>query len=180
MDEHIEDDTLCRLDIDHAVVKKLVVRHVVDDFIDDDDEPLSHHNDSSTMPSFSSSFEETYSQLERYVQKHGKIPITIASRAEKSIPLHIVQFSNIIGHKLAGERDYQVDRVESFKETHARSSQFVSQAAVDAHPLLKGFQPLSGDEICETVLSRRPGYSKGLDWGPKPKSYKCSASISST
>ncbi|KAA0062626.1 uncharacterized protein E6C27_scaffold79G001360 [Cucumis melo var. makuwa] len=31
-------------------------------------------------------------------------------------------------------------------------------------------------EICETVLGRRPGYSKGLGWGPKPKSCKSCAS----
>lgn len=45
-------------------------------------------------------------------------------------------------------------------------------------PTLEGSQPLSGDEICETVLGRRPGYSKGLDWGPKPKSRKDGSSAS--
>ncbi|KAA0033996.1 CACTA en-spm transposon protein [Cucumis melo var. makuwa] len=45
----------------------------------------------------------------------------------------------------------------------------------------EGSQPLSEDEICDQVLSRRPGYSKGLGWGPKPKARKtASASSSST
>ena len=41
MNEHIEDDTLCRLDVDLTIVERLVVHHVVDDFINDDDEQLS-------------------------------------------------------------------------------------------------------------------------------------------
>ncbi|KAA0056012.1 CACTA en-spm transposon protein [Cucumis melo var. makuwa] len=64
------------------------------------------------------------------------------------------------------------------------------QAAEDAHnqmlelqsqPTLEGSQPLSEDEICDQVLGRRPGYSKGLGWGPKPKARRtASASSSST
>ncbi|TYK06524.1 zinc finger protein ZPR1-like protein [Cucumis melo var. makuwa] len=34
---------------------------------------------------------------------------------------------------------------------------------------LEGTQPLSKDEICETVLGRRLDYSKGLGWGSKPR-----------
>ncbi|KAA0062118.1 uncharacterized protein E6C27_scaffold89G004740 [Cucumis melo var. makuwa] len=45
----------------------------------------------------------------------------------------------------------------------------------------KGTKPLSRDEIYETVLDRRLGYSKGLGWGLKPKVHKkASASSSST
>ncbi|KAA0049657.1 zinc finger protein ZPR1-like protein [Cucumis melo var. makuwa] len=41
-----------------------------------------------------------------------------------------------------------------------------------------GSQPLSEDEICDQVLGRRPDYSKGLGWGPKPKARRtASASI---
>ncbi|KAA0046537.1 hypothetical protein E5676_scaffold403G00410 [Cucumis melo var. makuwa] len=44
----------------------------------------------------------------------------------------------------------------------------------------KGSQPLSRDEICETILGRQLGYSKGFGWGPKPKSQKAgSSSLSS-
>ncbi|KAA0045151.1 CACTA en-spm transposon protein [Cucumis melo var. makuwa] len=46
---------------------------------------------------------------------------------------------------------------------------------------LEGSQPPSEDEICDQVLGRRPGYSKGLGWGSKPKARRtASASNSST
>ena len=41
VDERIEDDTLCRLDVDPIVVERLVMRHVANDFIDDEDAQLS-------------------------------------------------------------------------------------------------------------------------------------------
>ena len=47
VNEHIEDDTMCKPDIDPDVVERPVVTHVIDNFIDDDDEQLSHHNRSS-------------------------------------------------------------------------------------------------------------------------------------
>ncbi|TYK08211.1 CACTA en-spm transposon protein [Cucumis melo var. makuwa] len=74
--------------------------------------------------------------------------------------------------------------------THVRTGTFVSQAAEDMHnqmlelqsqPTPEGSQPLFEDEICDQVLGRRPGYSKGLDWRPKPKARRtASASSSST
>ncbi|KAA0042378.1 CACTA en-spm transposon protein [Cucumis melo var. makuwa] len=69
------------------------------------------------------------------------------------------------------------------------SETFVSQAAEDEYhqmlelqfqPTLEGSQPLFGDEICETVLDRRSSYSKGLGWGPKPKSFKTTGVSRST
>ncbi|TYK17801.1 uncharacterized protein E5676_scaffold306G00490 [Cucumis melo var. makuwa] len=45
VDDHIEDDTLCRNDVDPTIVERPVVRHVTDDFIDDVDEHLSHASD---------------------------------------------------------------------------------------------------------------------------------------
>ncbi|KAA0054912.1 uncharacterized protein E5676_scaffold1163G00170 [Cucumis melo var. makuwa] len=47
VDEHIEDDTLCRTDVDPTIVKRLVVRHVTNDFIDNVDEHLSHASETS-------------------------------------------------------------------------------------------------------------------------------------
>ena len=41
MDEHIDNDTLCRAKVDPTVVERSDVCHVADDFIDDDDEKLS-------------------------------------------------------------------------------------------------------------------------------------------
>ncbi|TYK14211.1 CACTA en-spm transposon protein [Cucumis melo var. makuwa] len=81
-------------------------------------------------------------------------------------------------YELAERKGQPVDRVELFRETHVRAGTFVSQAAEDAHnqmlelqsqPTLEGSQPLSENEICDQVLGRRLGYSKGLGWGPKPR-----------
>ncbi|KAA0047170.1 uncharacterized protein E5676_scaffold109G00480 [Cucumis melo var. makuwa] len=47
VDEHIEDDTLCRTDVNPTIVKRPVVRHVTDDFISDVDEHLSHASGTS-------------------------------------------------------------------------------------------------------------------------------------
>ncbi|KAA0062121.1 uncharacterized protein E6C27_scaffold89G004790 [Cucumis melo var. makuwa] len=41
MDEHIENDTLCKTEVDPTVVERPDVSHVAEDFIDDDDEQLS-------------------------------------------------------------------------------------------------------------------------------------------
>ncbi|KAA0035014.1 CACTA en-spm transposon protein [Cucumis melo var. makuwa] len=38
-----------------------------------------------------------------------------------------------------------------------------------SQPTLKGSQPLSKDEICNQVLGRRLGYSKGLGWDPSQR-----------
>ncbi|KAA0052051.1 CACTA en-spm transposon protein [Cucumis melo var. makuwa] len=58
VNEHIKDNTLCKTNIDPAIIERLVVRHVIDDFIDDVDEHLSHASGTSnndelyTMSSF--------------------------------------------------------------------------------------------------------------------------------
>jgi len=49
VDDHIEDDTLCRNDVDPTIVERPVVRHVTDDFIDDVDEHLSHASDDDEL-----------------------------------------------------------------------------------------------------------------------------------
>ncbi|KAA0046652.1 CACTA en-spm transposon protein [Cucumis melo var. makuwa] len=78
-------------------------------------------------------------------------------------------------YELAERRGQPVDRVELFRETHNQMLELQSQ------PTPEGSQPLSEDEICDQVLGRRPGYSKGLGWGPKPKDRRtASASSSST
>ncbi|KAA0052222.1 CACTA en-spm transposon protein [Cucumis melo var. makuwa] len=71
-DDSIPDDETSSIDLD--VVERLVVRQVIDDFIDDDDEQLSHHSRSSDDESQS-----------------------IALGAGKPISLHVVRFSNTIG-----------------------------------------------------------------------------------
>ncbi|TYK09802.1 uncharacterized protein E5676_scaffold127G00990 [Cucumis melo var. makuwa] len=55
-DEHIEDATLYRIDVDPIIVERPVVHYITDDFIDDVGEHLAH---ASTMFSFSLAFFET-------------------------------------------------------------------------------------------------------------------------
>ncbi|KAA0048171.1 CACTA en-spm transposon protein [Cucumis melo var. makuwa] len=43
----VEDDTLCRVDVDPIVVEKLIVHHVVDEFINNDNEQFSVQSRSS-------------------------------------------------------------------------------------------------------------------------------------
>ena len=47
MDEEIEDNTLCRPNVDPTVVERPVLHHVTDDFIDNSDEQLSHQSESN-------------------------------------------------------------------------------------------------------------------------------------
>ncbi|KAA0039105.1 acidic leucine-rich nuclear phosphoprotein 32 family member A-like [Cucumis melo var. makuwa] len=49
VDEHIQDDTLYRTDVDPTIVERLVVCYVSDDFIDDVDEHLSHASDDDKL-----------------------------------------------------------------------------------------------------------------------------------
>ena len=51
---------------------------------------------------------------------------------------------------------------------------------LQSQPTLEGSQPFFRDEICETVLGRRPDYSKGIGWGSKLKAYKTMSASSST
>ena len=51
---------------------------------------------------------------------------------------------------------------------------------LQSQPTPKGTQPLPENEICQTVLGRRPGYSKDLGWEPKPKAQKTASASSST
>ncbi|KAA0054887.1 cytochrome P450 CYP82D47-like [Cucumis melo var. makuwa] len=59
MDEHIEDDPLCKPDVYPLVVERSAACHIVKDFIDDDDEQLSHKSGSSIMSLFPSGFKES-------------------------------------------------------------------------------------------------------------------------
>ncbi|TYK05686.1 uncharacterized protein E5676_scaffold98G001620 [Cucumis melo var. makuwa] len=49
VDDYIEDDTLCRTDVDPTIIERLVVCHVTNDFIDDVDEHLSHASDDDEL-----------------------------------------------------------------------------------------------------------------------------------
>ncbi|KAA0059798.1 uncharacterized protein E6C27_scaffold108G00640 [Cucumis melo var. makuwa] len=219
VDDHIEDDTLCRNDVDPTIVETPIVRHVTDDFIDDVDEHfhyvistikfmktdnmfLQFEDDLDNIAGGSSSVDDNTGsssqqttltprrraqsrllELKRYVAINGYISMTIAPGAEKPISPYAVRFSQAIGVFV----EHQM--LTTFKEFRADCQTF-QKAAEDAHnqmlelqsqPTPEGSQPLSEDEICDQVLGRRPGYSKGLGWGPKPKARRtASASSSST
>ncbi|TYK22461.1 nucleosome assembly protein 1 [Cucumis melo var. makuwa] len=49
VDDHTEDDILCRIDVDPTIVERLGVRHLIDDFIDDVDEHLSDARDDDEL-----------------------------------------------------------------------------------------------------------------------------------
>uniref|UniRef100_A0A9I9EDU7 CACTA en-spm transposon protein n=1 Tax=Cucumis melo TaxID=3656 RepID=A0A9I9EDU7_CUCME len=90
-------------------------------------------------------------------------------------------------YELAERRGQPVDRVELFWETHVRAGHSCHRPPrnqmleLQSQHTPEGSQPLSEDEIRDQVLGRRPGYSKGLGWGPKPKGRRtASASSSST
>ena len=51
---------------------------------------------------------------------------------------------------------------------------------LQSQPVLEDSKPLTQNEICETVLGKWLGYSKGLGWGPKPKSRTTASSFSSS
>ncbi|KAA0047186.1 CACTA en-spm transposon protein [Cucumis melo var. makuwa] len=113
-------------------------------------------------------FKEFRGDYHRYFKKYSDLEEARAN------PPHLL-------HELAKQRGELIDRVNLFRQTHIRDGTFVSLAVEDAHhqmlklqsqPTPKGSQPLSGDEICEMVLGRRPGYSKGLSWGLKLKARK--------
>ncbi|KAA0053998.1 CACTA en-spm transposon protein [Cucumis melo var. makuwa] len=92
-------------------------------------------------------------------------------------------------HELAEKKGKSINRVKLFRETYVRAEMFVLQVAEDAHNQMLELQSqlppedsrlLSGDEICDLVLGRRPGYLKGFGWGPKPKVCKTMSASSST
>ncbi|TYK11144.1 zinc finger protein ZPR1-like protein [Cucumis melo var. makuwa] len=49
---------------------------------------------------------------------------------------------------------------------------------LQSKPTPEGSQPLLEDDICDQVLGRRPDYSKGLGWGPKPKACRMTSASS--
>ncbi|TYK26661.1 CACTA en-spm transposon protein [Cucumis melo var. makuwa] len=142
-------------------------------------------------------FKEFRADCHRHFKKYSDLeearanpPNALVGRDEDWHFLCDHYISRAFQYELAERQGESVDRVKLFRETHVRAGTFVSQAAEDVHnqmlelqsqPTTEGSQSLSKDEICDQVLGRRPGYSKGLGWGPKPKARRtASASSSST
>ncbi|KAA0044918.1 CACTA en-spm transposon protein [Cucumis melo var. makuwa] len=114
VDDLIEDDILCRTDVDPTIVKRPVVCHVTNDFIDDVDEHLSHASDDNELYIMSSSyphnnFLETNAMFLEFADNldnltegsslmgensaSGHIQMMIAPGAENSIFSYVVRFS---------------------------------------------------------------------------------------
>ncbi|KAA0046484.1 CACTA en-spm transposon protein [Cucumis melo var. makuwa] len=133
-------------------------------------------------------------ELERYIYANERILMFIAPGAGKHILPHIVRFNQVIGvycflvldfNDQATNRFVEHQMLSTFKEFKgfyqrsiltiiaAVQSRFyndsMSSLRKEFQPTPDGSQPLSRDVICDTVLDRRPGYSKGLGLGPKPK-----------
>ncbi|KAA0062931.1 uncharacterized protein E6C27_scaffold468G00250 [Cucumis melo var. makuwa] len=156
VDDHIEDDTLRRTDVDSTIVERPIVRHVTDEFIDDVDEHLSHANimsyqrnnfletdtmflefeddldnlaggssfvgdnaGSSSQPLATSTpkrrTQSRLLELERHFAINGRIPMTIATGAEKSILPHVVRFNQAI----AMNKFVEHQMLTTFKEFRA-------------------------------------------------------------
>uniref|UniRef100_A0A9I9E992 CACTA en-spm transposon protein n=1 Tax=Cucumis melo TaxID=3656 RepID=A0A9I9E992_CUCME len=152
VDDHIEDDTLCKIDVDPTIVERSVVRHVTDTsstmwmntchmqatttnysimsssypchnfleidtmFLEFQDELDNLTGGSSWWVTISSSqqpmtptprryVQSQLLELERHIAVHGRIPMTIASGAEKLISPHAFRFNQAISWTEVG-REY--------------------------------------------------------------------------
>ncbi|KAA0036731.1 CACTA en-spm transposon protein [Cucumis melo var. makuwa] len=120
VDEHIEDKSLIRIDVDPTIVERSIVchvnndfiddvdEHVTDDFIDDVDEHLSLQNgisDNEPLGTFQPSVTLTPKRraqsrllkLKYYIAANRWILMMIAPGAENSIFPYVVCFSQSIG-----------------------------------------------------------------------------------
>ncbi|KAA0043360.1 CACTA en-spm transposon protein [Cucumis melo var. makuwa] len=87
-------------------------------------------------------------------------------------------YNHSSGSKSFLQRQYELAERKGESATEDAHNQMLE---LQSQPTPEGSQPFSEDEICDQMLSRRPGYSKGLGWGPKPKARRtASASSSST
>ncbi|KAA0033763.1 CACTA en-spm transposon protein [Cucumis melo var. makuwa] len=77
-----------------------------------------------------------------------------------------------------GPSHFYNDSTSSLREKRSRSINQILE--LQSQPTPEGSQPVSEDEICDQVLSRRPGYSKGPGWGPKPKARRTASASSSS
>ncbi|KAA0066370.1 CACTA en-spm transposon protein [Cucumis melo var. makuwa] len=164
MDEPIEDDTICRTNIDPTIVERSVVCHVADDFIDDGDEQLSHQN---TMSLFPSNFNKTNTMFLEFTED-----LNNPTRGSSSVGDNLATNRFVEHQMLSTLKEFVGDCHRYFKKYSDPEEARANQPHILAQPAPDGSLPLSRDEICKTVLGRQSIYSKGLAWGPKPKSRK--------
>ncbi|KAA0043440.1 uncharacterized protein E6C27_scaffold1639G00520 [Cucumis melo var. makuwa] len=77
-------------------------------------------------------------------------------------------------------KEFRVDCHRHFKKYNDPEEARANPLKLSSQPTPKASRPLSGDEICDKVLSRRPDYSKGLSWGSKSKARKTTSTSSSS
>ncbi|KAA0036895.1 CACTA en-spm transposon protein [Cucumis melo var. makuwa] len=100
-----------------------------------------------------------------HIAVNGRIPMMIAPDAENPISLHVVRFSQTIG--VCVRKIFPVcylkwaDVGREYIEVVKADLQN-QMLELQSQPTSKGTQLLFEDEICETILGRRLGYSKGL------------------
>ncbi|KAA0039668.1 CACTA en-spm transposon protein [Cucumis melo var. makuwa] len=217
MDEHIEDVTLYRTDVDSTIVKRSVMHHVVDGFIDDGmnnchikaEQAMANDSDEShaiflkfikdlNNPAGGSSSVSENSGLDE--KKPISPHVVCFSQAidvyvSKTFPICCLKWADIgrleyievvkgdLQHLFVLDFNDQamnthfkkyndpeetphilVGRIEDW---HYLCDHYISHAfqkkmlELQSQPTPDGSQPLSGDEICETMLGRQPSYSKG-------------------
>ncbi|TYK29257.1 pentatricopeptide repeat-containing protein [Cucumis melo var. makuwa] len=144
--DHVEDDTLCRVDVDPTVVERSIVHHVIDNFTNNDDEQLSIqiYMSTSTMSQFPIDFNESDVLFDFNIMEFNTISST-SSFGDTSVyflkwadvtPEYIdvikgsLQEQSSINRAARAKQPYNHN--SDAKETHARGGQFVSQAAADA------------------------------------------------
>ncbi|TYK30597.1 CACTA en-spm transposon protein [Cucumis melo var. makuwa] len=195
VDEHIEDDTLCKINVDSTIVD-------------------------CTISSFPYAFLETEGHhwwatirasliMETCAVSTLKVGAAISVCVRKTFLIRCLKWADvgreyfeIVKGDLQHFKKYsdpeEADAnppyllVGSDDDCHYLCDHYMSRAfkflnllqhqmlELQSQPTSEGNQPLFGDEIWETVLDRRSGYSKSHGWGPKPKAYKMTIASSST
>ncbi|KAA0066543.1 CACTA en-spm transposon protein [Cucumis melo var. makuwa] len=167
------------------------------DFNDQAMNRFVEHQIRTTFKEFWADYHRHFKKCRHPKEARANPPNALEQSRTNKAARHKQPYNHSSGSKSFLQRQYElterkgewVDRVELFRETHVRAEMFVSQATEDAHnqmlelqsqPTSEGSQSLSKDEICDQVLDRRPGYSKGLGWGPKPKACRTTNTSSSS
>ncbi|KAA0032375.1 CACTA en-spm transposon protein [Cucumis melo var. makuwa] len=114
-----------------------------------------------------STFIEFRGDCHKHFKKYSNLEEAQGSRTNKAVRQK-QPYNHSSGLKSFLQRQHELTEQKGESTTvwscSNKHKTFVSQGAKDEHsqPSLEGSRPLSGKEICETVLGRRPGYSKDL------------------
>ncbi|KAA0047463.1 CACTA en-spm transposon protein [Cucumis melo var. makuwa] len=142
VDDHIEDDTLCRTDVDPTIVERSVVRHVTDDFIDDrlfvldfNDQAMNRFIEHQMLTMFKEFWADCHRHFKKYSdldEARANLPNALVGRHETIMNKAARQkqpYNHSSGSKSFLQRQYElverkgesIDCVELFRETHIRA-----------------------------------------------------------